>query len=70
MISLLFDCRMRPGVSNDRFGIALWATNMFDKTNVQRSINQLGGGLPFAFLVPEVYLSEGRRLGVTLSAKY
>lgn len=61
---------LRVGASNDRFGIAFWATNLFDKTYVQNSINQPRGGLPFAFLVPEVYLGEGRRLGVTLSAKY
>jgi iron complex outermembrane receptor protein len=61
---------LRLGVSNDRFGIAFWATNLFDKVYAQNSINQPRAGLPFAFNVPEVYLGEGRRLGVTLSAKY
>lgn len=61
---------LRIGASNDRFGISLWATNLFDKTYVQNTINQPRAGLPFAFIVPEVYLGEGRRLGVTLSAKY
>lgn len=60
----------RIGVSNDKFGLSLWATNLFDKTYVQNSINQPRAGLPFAFNVPEVYLGEGRRLGVTLTAKY
>ena len=61
---------LRVSVSSERFGIALWATNLFAKTYVQNSINQPRAGLPFAFLVPEVYLGEGRRFGVTLSAKY
>ncbi len=56
--------------SNDKYGVSLWATNLFDKTYVQNSINQPRAGVPFAFNVPEVYLGEGRRLGVTLTAKY
>ena len=50
--------------------IQLNATNLFDKTYVQNSISQPRAGLPFAFVVPEVYLGEGRRMGVTLTAKY
>lgn len=56
--------------SNDKFGVSLWATNLFDKTYVQNSINQPRAGVPFSFTIPEVYLGEGRRMGVTLSAKY
>jgi iron complex outermembrane receptor protein len=56
--------------SNDQFGVSLWATNLFDETYVQNSINQPRAGLPFAFVVPEIYLGEGRRMGVTLTAKY
>jgi iron complex outermembrane recepter protein len=56
--------------SNERFGISLWGTNIFDKVYVQNTINQPRAGLPFAFVVPEVYLGEGRRFGVTLTAKY
>jgi iron complex outermembrane recepter protein len=60
----------RLSFSNDQIGIALWATNLFDKTYVQNSINQPRAGLPFAFIVPEIYLGEGRRMGVTASFKY
>jgi len=56
--------------SNDKYGVSLWATNLFDKTYVQNSINQPRAGVPFAFNVPEIYLGEGRRMGVTLTAKY
>jgi iron complex outermembrane receptor protein len=56
--------------SNDKFGVSLWATNLFDKTYVQNSINQPRAGIPVAFNIPEVYLGEGRRMGVTLTAKY
>ena len=40
--------------SNDKYGVSLWATNLFDKTYVQNSINQPRAGVPFAFNVPEV----------------
>ncbi len=56
--------------SNDKFGVSLWATNLFDKTYAQNSINQPRAGVPIAFTVPEIYLGEGRRMGVTLTAKY
>lgn len=56
--------------SNDKIGVSLWATNLFDKTYVQNSINQPRAGVPVSFNIPEVYLGEGRRMGITLSAKY
>lgn len=60
----------RLSFSNGHFGISLWGNNVFDTTYVQNTINQPRVGLPFAYLVPEVYLGEGRRFGVTVSAKY
>jgi iron complex outermembrane receptor protein len=60
----------RLNFANDQIGVSLWATNLFDKTYVQNSINQPRAGLPFAFIVPEVYLGEGRRMGVTATFKY
>lgn len=60
----------RLNFSNDQIGVSLWATNLFDKTYVQNSINQPRLGVPFAFIIPEVYLGEGRRMGVTATFKY
>jgi iron complex outermembrane recepter protein len=60
----------RLSLSNDAFTVSLWGNNLFDKTYVSNAINQPRAGVPVAFVVPEIYLGEGRRLGVTLSAKY
>jgi iron complex outermembrane receptor protein len=61
---------VRVGVANERFSVSLWANNLFDKTYAANSINQPRAGLPFAFIVPEIYLGEGRRMGVTAAVKF
>lgn len=60
----------RIAVENDRYSIALWANNIFDVTYVANSIAQPRMGVPFAFSVPEIYLGEGRRFGLTVGAKF
>jgi iron complex outermembrane recepter protein len=60
----------RLGFGNDQYSISLWGNNIFDKTYVANAINQPRAGLPFAFVVPEVYLGEGRRLGITAAVKF
>ncbi|MEY4270531.1 MAG: hypothetical protein RLZZ58_1747, partial [Pseudomonadota bacterium] len=60
----------RLAVQDDRFSVALWGNNIFDKAYAQNAISQPRGGLPFAFVVPEIYLGEGRRMGVTASVKF
>ncbi|TSB01670.1 TonB-dependent receptor [Sphingorhabdus contaminans] len=61
---------VRLGFSNDRFSIALWGNNIFNKVYAANAINQPRAGLPVSFVVPEVYLGELRRFGVTASAKF
>jgi iron complex outermembrane recepter protein len=61
---------VRVGISSDRYSIAFFANNLFDKTYTANAINQPRAGLPLAFVVPEVYLGEGRRMGVTGSVKF
>ncbi|WP_185965169.1 TonB-dependent receptor [Glacieibacterium frigidum] len=61
---------LRLGVENERFSIAVFANNLFDKKYISNSINQPRAGVPFAFSVPEVYLGETRRVGVTATVKY
>lgn len=60
----------RVAIENDRFSVAVWANNIFDVNYVANSINQPRAGVPFAFSVPEIYLGEKRRVGVTLGAKF
>ncbi len=60
----------RLAIGNDKYNIAIWANNLFDKVYAANSINQPRAGVPFAFVVPEVYLGEGRRMGVTASVKF
>ncbi|MCA3256261.1 MAG: TonB-dependent receptor [Alphaproteobacteria bacterium] len=61
---------LRIAVDNGRYSAALWATNLFDSSYVQNSINQPRAGYPAAFSLPEVYMGEGRRMGLTLGAKF
>jgi iron complex outermembrane receptor protein len=61
---------VRLGFSNDQFSIALWGNNIFNKVYAANAINQPRAGLPVAFLVPEIYLGETRRMGVTASMKF
>lgn len=58
--------------SNDTLSIALWGKNIFDKRYVSNSILQPRAGLPVfpAVSVPEIYLGERRRIGVTVGAKF
>lgn len=60
----------RIAVESDRYSIALWANNIFDETYVQNSINQPRAGFPVAFSIPEIYLAEGRRMGITAGVKF
>lgn len=61
---------VRLSLSKDNYNVALWANNLFDKTYVANSINQPRAGYPSVYTIPEIYLGEGRRVGVTLSATY
>ena len=61
---------LRIGVSDERYSLALFANNLFNKAYVQNSINQPRIGAPFAFSVPEIYLGETRRIGITGSVKF
>jgi iron complex outermembrane receptor protein len=61
---------VRLAVENDQFSVALWATNLFDEQYVANSINQPRAGLPFAYSLNEIYLGEGRRIGVTASVRF
>ncbi|MFZ2994833.1 TonB-dependent receptor [Sphingobium sp.] len=60
----------RIAVEDSRFSIALWANNIFDKLYAANSIAQPRAGVPFAFSVPEIYQGEGRRVGLTVGAKF
>ena len=60
----------RLGFANDQISISLWANNLFDKTYTANAINQPRAGVPFAFVIPEVYLGEGRRIGITAGFKF
>ncbi|WP_081590397.1 TonB-dependent receptor [Blastomonas sp. AAP53] len=60
----------RLAVESDRYSIALWGNNLFDKAYVQNSISQPRAGFPSAFSIPEIYLGEGRRIGITAGVKF
>ncbi|PKP91174.1 MAG: hypothetical protein CVT77_12985 [Alphaproteobacteria bacterium HGW-Alphaproteobacteria-16] len=60
----------RIAVENDRYSIALWANNIFDVLYTANAIGQPRAGVPFAFSVPEIYQGEGRRIGLTVGAKF
>lgn len=60
----------RIAVENDQFSIAVWANNIFDVNYVANAIAQPRMGIPFVFSVPEIYLGEGRRFGLTVGAKF
>lgn len=60
----------RLAVESDRYSLALWANNLLDKSYVQNSISQPRAGFPSAFSIPEIYLGERRRIGVTAGVKF
>ncbi len=60
----------RIGFESDRYSIALFGNNIFNRKYVQNSINQPRLGIPFAFVVPEIYLGETRRMGITGTVKF
>lgn len=60
----------RIAVENDRYSVALWANNIFDVLYAANAIGQPRAGVPFAFSVPEIYQGEGRRVGLTVGAKF
>lgn len=60
----------RLGFGSDRYSLSIWGNNIFNKTYVSNAINQPRAGVPFAFSVPEIYLGEGRRLGMTGTVKF
>lgn len=61
---------LRLGLESSRYSVAVWANNLFDVSYVANSINQPRAGYPFVFSVPEMYLGETRRIGVTASARF
>lgn len=60
----------RIAVESDRYSIALWANNIFNVLYAANAIGQPRAGVPFAFSVPEIYQGEGRRVGLTVGAKF
>lgn len=60
----------RLALESDRYSIALWANNLLDEIYVQNSINQPRAGFPSAFSIPEAYLGERRRFGITAGVKF
>ncbi|WAC22319.1 TonB-dependent receptor [Blastomonas sp. SL216] len=60
----------RIGIESDRYSFSLWANNLLDETYVQNAINQPRAGFPSAFSIPEAYLGERRRFGVTAGVKF
>ena len=60
----------RLGLDGERYSIALFGNNIFNKKYVQNSINQPRIGTPFAFTIPEIYLGETRRMGITGTVKF
>ncbi len=61
---------LRIGANNERYSLALFANNLFDKAYVQNAINQPRIGAPFTFSIPEIYLGETRRIGLTGTVKF
>lgn len=62
---------LRLTFSKDAYNVALWATNVFDKAYAANSYLQSSRvGYPSALNIPEVYVGEGRRIGLTVSASY
>lgn len=61
---------VRVGIGNDRYSLSLWGNNIFNKTYAANAINQPRAGVPFTFSVPEIYLGEQRRLGLTGTVKF
>ncbi|MEX6724942.1 TonB-dependent receptor [Parapedomonas caeni] len=61
---------VRVALESDRYSIALWANNLFNKTYVGNAIAQPRSGVPFTFSVPEIYLGEKRRVGLTAGVKF
>lgn len=62
---------LRVGVDNEKVSVVLFATNLFDKKYVANSINQpFRDALPSTYNVPEVYLGETRRVGLTVSSTF
>ncbi|WP_439533561.1 TonB-dependent receptor [Polymorphobacter sp.] len=61
---------LRFGFNNDKYSIAVFATNVFDKIYVQNAIVQPRANLPFLIRVPEAIQGERRRIGVTAAARF
>lgn len=61
---------VRLSLSKENYTFALWANNLFDETYVANSINQPRAGFPSVYSIPEIYLGEGRRIGLTASASF
>lgn len=60
----------RISFGNGTYNVSLWANNLFNKAWVQNSISQPRAGFPAAFSIPEIYVGEGRRFGITAGVKY
>ncbi len=61
---------LRLSVSNDKYSIAIFANNLFDKVYAQNAIVQPRIGIPFFIRVPEAIQGERRRIGLTAAAKF
>lgn len=61
----------RLGIETSHYGLSVWGNNIFNEHYVVNSINQPRAAVPFGGLsVPEIYLGESRRIGVTGSFKF
>jgi iron complex outermembrane recepter protein len=61
---------VRLGFDNGTYAVSLFANNLLNEKYVQNSINQPRIGFPFTLVIPEIYLGETRRVGVTASYKF
>ena len=61
---------VRLALESEQYSVALWATNLFDKSYVANSINQPRAGFPFTYSLNEIYLGESRRIGLTASVRF
>lgn len=61
---------LRLTFSNDQYTVSLWGKNVFDTKYVVNSIVQPRAGLPITLQVPELYLGETRRFGISAGVKF
>lgn len=61
---------LRFAVEGERYGVSAWVTNVFDETYVATALTQPRNAYPTVLRTIEAYLGDGRRAGVTLTAKF